>query len=144
MFSKACEYAIKAIVFIAKGSLDGRRSNLKEIAKGIESPEAFTAKILQLLVKNQFIYSQKGAHGGFEMEQAKIKSLGLMAVVLAVDGDNLTNRCVLGLKQCSGINPCPFHEKYSPVRMNLIHILETTTIYDLAVGLISGRTSLKE
>lgn len=144
MFSKACEYAIKALVFIAGQSLNGRRTNLKEIAGGIESPEAFTAKILQVLARHKFIVSQKGAHGGFEMEPAKMKTLELLAVVTAVDGDRVANECILGLKRCSSASPCPFHEKYAPIRSRLIHSLETTTIYELAMGLASQRTVLKE
>ena len=44
MFSKACEYGIKASIFIAINSRDGRRVSPKEIAKEIDSPQAFTAK----------------------------------------------------------------------------------------------------
>lgn len=144
MFSKTCEHAIKAIVFVANQSLAGKRCNLKEIAAGIESPEAYTAKILQSLVKNDLLISTKGAAGGFETNLQKMKTLSLMQVVEAFDGDFIANRCVLGLKSCSGRNPCPFHEKYAPVRKSLVNVLEGTTILDLALGLFSGKVYLKE
>jgi len=143
MFSKACEYAIKAIIFIARQSLNGRRTNLKEISEGTDSPEAFTAKVLQLLAKNQFIQSQKGAGGGFEMSIDGMKNLVLLAIVRAIDGDKLISECVLGLKECSGVNPCPFHDKYAPVRSDLIRMLSETSIYQLATGSTHGRTFLK-
>lgn len=47
MFSKACEYAILTVVFIATASLEGERVGFNETAAGIDSPEVFTAKILQ-------------------------------------------------------------------------------------------------
>ena len=47
MFSKSCEYAIKASIYICHRSDKGERSGLKDIAKATDSPEAFTAKILQ-------------------------------------------------------------------------------------------------
>ena len=53
MFSKACEYGIRATLFIATRSLDRARVSLKEIASEIEGPEAFTAKILQQLAQNK-------------------------------------------------------------------------------------------
>ncbi len=143
MFSKTLEHAIKAVVFVAKHSLDGNRVNLKEIAAGIDSPVAFTAKILQVLARNGFIYSIKGAHGGFEMETSTMKKLALLQVVTAVDGDHIQTHCAMGLKNCSGSNPCPFHERYAPVRRELILVLETTSIYDMAIGLITGKSSLK-
>ena len=69
MFSKACEYGIKATIFIASNSYEKQRVSLKEIAKEIDSPEAFTAKILQNLVRHKIINSVKGAYGGFEIEK---------------------------------------------------------------------------
>jgi Rrf2 family protein len=144
MFSKTCEHAIKSIIFVAGQSLEGKRANLKEIASGIESPVAFTAKILQVLAKNNFIYSIQGAYGGFEMEANKMHSVTLMQVVMAVDGDDIIHHCVLGLKQCTNANPCPFHENYAPIRKNLIAVMEKTTIYDLATGLKTGRSLLKQ
>lgn len=144
MFSKTCEHAIKAIVFVAKQSLEGKRSNLKEIASGIDSPVAYTAKILQALAKNEFIFSTKGAGGGFETDLNKMGQLPLLLVAEAFDGDFIANRCVLGLKSCSGSNPCPFHDKYAPVRQSLIGILVNTSILDLALGLYSGKSTLKE
>lgn len=144
MFSKTCEHAIKAIIFVAKQSLEGRRSNLKEISSGIGSPEAYTAKILQVLVKNDFLLSIKGAGGGFETDLNKMKQVPLMRIVEAFDGDFIANRCVLGLKFCSGLNPCPIHAKYAPVRERIVGVLESTSILDLALGFFSGKTNLKE
>ena len=52
MFSKSCEYAIRATIFIASKCCEERRVGLKEISLAIDSPIAFTAKILQILSKN--------------------------------------------------------------------------------------------
>ncbi|WP_109700208.1 Rrf2 family transcriptional regulator [Chitinophaga deserti] len=57
MLSKACEYCIKAVVFLAQRSKEGKHAIVKEIARAIDSPEAFTAKVLQQLVKGGFISS---------------------------------------------------------------------------------------
>ena len=51
MFSKTCEYAIRATIYIASESSAGKRCGIRDIARKIESPEPFTAKILQRLVK---------------------------------------------------------------------------------------------
>ena len=67
MFSKACEYGIRASIFIAKNSFEGIRVSPKEISEEINSPQAFTAKILQALVRNHVIKSVKGAYGGLKL-----------------------------------------------------------------------------
>ncbi|MCC7246920.1 MAG: Rrf2 family transcriptional regulator [Saprospiraceae bacterium] len=144
MFSLTCEHAIKEVIFVARQSLDGQRTNLKEIAAGIESPVAYTAKILQQLVKSNFVLSTKGVNGGFETDLNKMKSLPLMRIVEVFDGDFIANRCVLGLKSCNSTHPCPLHEKYAPVRGRLVSVLESTCMLDLALGIYSGQAILKE
>ena len=65
MFSRACEYAIKIMIYIAGNEEEGRRTGVKEITEAIHSPEAFTAKILQQLAKAGLLDSYKGPSGGF-------------------------------------------------------------------------------
>lgn len=59
MFSKSCEYAIKATIFITTNSLLDKKVGFVDIAKEIDSPEAFTAKILQKLTKASIIKSDE-------------------------------------------------------------------------------------
>jgi Rrf2 family protein len=143
MFSKACEYAIRATIFIASESEKGRRSSLKDIAREIDSPEAFTAKTLQKLSKNGIIVSTKGAHGGFQVEKERLSDIKISQIVLAIDGDKVYTRCSLGLHNCSEDHPCPFHSRFKPVRNSLKEIVERTSLMDLTSGLISGDTFLK-
>ena len=143
MFSKACEYGIRAIVYIALHSLENKRASLKEIAQKIDSPEAFTAKILQQLAKNQIIVSVKGSTGGFEIARDKMDEVKLQHIVQAIDGDSIYVKCGLGLKACSEKRPCPLHNKFKEIREKLRIMLETTSIYELSVGLKNGNTFLK-
>lgn len=66
MFSKSCEYGIRATAFVAVESKKNHRVSLRMIAKAIDSPVAFTAKILQQLASHGIISSVQGAMGGFE------------------------------------------------------------------------------
>jgi Rrf2 family protein len=143
MFSKACEYGIKASIFIAIKSFEGQRVSPKEIAKEIDSPQAFTAKILQALVKNQVVSSVKGAYGGFEIDIKKIKTIKLSEIVNAIDGDDVYNGCGLGLHKCDEKHPCPVHDKFKVVRDELKAMLENTSLEELALNIKSGASFLK-
>lgn len=143
MFSKACKYAIKATIYIAVNSYDDKRVSPREIAKEINSPEAFTAKILQALVRNNIVNSTKGAHGGFDIDKANIKNIKLIQIVKAIDGDNLFKGCGLGLDNCSEDHPCPVHHKFKVVRDELKYMVENTTLEELATNVLSGETYLK-
>ncbi len=143
MFSKACEYGIRASTYIALQSLEGKRVSLKKIAAEINSPVAFTAKILQQLSKNNIVNSVQGAQGGFEIDRTKIDTIKLSEIVHAIDGDNVFVGCALGLKECNADKPCPVHGKFIQIRDDLSHMLNNTSLYDMTVGLEVGLTYLK-
>ncbi|WP_417370182.1 RrF2 family transcriptional regulator [Gelidibacter japonicus] len=143
MFSKACEYGIKASIYIALNSYDGNRVSLKEIAKEIASPEAFTAKILQDLVRYKIINSVKGAYGGFEIPKEDISSIKLSQIVTAIDGDDIYHGCGLGLNVCDENHPCPVHDQFKTIRNELKVMLESTNLEQLALDIKSGASFLK-
>ncbi len=143
MFSKACEYAIRATLYVAEKSLEGKRVSLKDIAEAIDSPVAFTAKILQQLVRNHVMISVMGPTGGFEIERKKLDTIRLSQIVDAIDGDAIYRGCGLGLKECNAAKPCPVHDKFAKIRDDLKDMLENTSLYELAAGLEVGLTFLK-
>lgn len=143
MFSKACEYGIRASTYIALQSLDGKRTGLRDIAKKIDSPEAFTAKILQQLSRNKIIDSVKGPSGGFQIEKEQIDKIKLSQIVYAIDGDSIYVGCGLGLKECNADKPCPVHDKFVAIRDGLKEMLENTSLYEMTAGLEVGLTYLK-
>ncbi len=143
MFSKACEYGIKATIYIAKQSLHDKKVNLRDVAAAIESPKAYTSKILQQLTRNNIINSNKGPTGGFSMDNDALNKVKLSTIVFAIDGDNIYNGCGLGLKQCNGKIPCSVHNEFMVIRNQLKKMLETTAIKSLAVDLTNGLSFLK-
>ncbi len=143
MFSKACEYGIRAILFITVKSLYGNRARLKEIAKEIEAPEAFTAKVLQKLAKCGIIHSSTGPKGGFYIKEEEMEHIKLIQVVTAIDGDAIFTGCSLGLPRCDASKPCPMHHKFKGVRDGLIDMLTNTNIANLAHDVEDKRSFLK-
>lgn len=143
MFSKACEYGIKATIFIAGASASGKMVSLAEISDNIQSPAQFTAKILQNLVRKKMVLSQKGPNGGFSIPVARARQLRLLDVVTAIDGDQLFTGCALGFETCNSQQPCPLHHQFKSVRDDLQHMLETSTIHDLANQVEEGWSFLK-
>ena len=143
MFSKTCEYGIRATIFIASQSYQNQRVGLKDIAKKIDSPEAFTAKILQILSKGNIINSVKGVGGGFEIPRETMREVKLAQIVNALEGDRVFTGCGLGLAHCSEDHPCPMHEKFKSIRNELAFMLENTNLEELAMGIKTGDTFLR-
>lgn len=145
MFSKACEYGIRAVIYIAQQSAErGQRVGLRDIATEIDSPEAFTAKVLQQLVRAGLVTSVKGPTGGFELTAEQRHTVTLRQLVVAIDGSDLLQGCALGLPQCSAQQPCPLHYQFLPIRDQLNEVLRTCTIGELASKVHEGLGFLRQ
>lgn len=143
MFSKACEYGIRAVIYIWSQNDKGKKLGIKDICKEIDAPEFFTAKILQSLAKQGIISSAKGPNGGFYVEQAQV-DLTLMDLVIAIDGDQLFKGCGLGLRQCTEETPCPIHSDFKVIREGLSQMLKNKKLVDLASEINSGAAILSQ
>lgn len=143
MFSKRCEYGIKAILQIAYASRNDQRATIKQIAKSINSPLAFTAKVLQDLANAGIVNSSKGPTGGYFMTSDMEKNTRLYDVVKAIDGEGLIQGCGLGLKQCNAKKPCPLHFRFIEIRNELKSMLKSTTVEELADDVNAGVAFLK-
>ena len=141
MLAKTTEYAIRALVFVQLVNWKKRRPGVEEIAKEIEAPLAYTAKILQVLTKHRLLDSMKGRGGGFFFPNNQ-SELTLYDVIHVMEGDACFHRCGFGLKQCNNDNPCPLHEKYKIIRDGFYEIVRTETIHSLSQKILDGNAVL--
>ncbi len=142
MFSKTCEYAIRAMIFVAQKSTDEFRVGIKDIAAGTNAPEHFIAKIMQELSRKKIVKSIKGPNGGFFMTKEDLGQ-SISDIVKAIDGESIYTDCVLGLKACSEKNPCPLHDEYKEIKKNFLKMIEGNTISDFRTKLNSKKFFLK-
>ena len=132
MFSKTCEYGLRAVIFIAQQAKTNKKVSISAISEAIDSPQAFTAKVLQQLTKHKIAQSIKGPFGGFFIEEKNLKTIVLSDIVEVLDGNGIYTGCGLGLQQCNDKEPCPLHFKFIQIRENLKKMLENTTLLELS------------
>lgn len=113
IFSHTCQYAIKACIVLAK---EKRKIGIIDISEIIETPTAFTSKILQQLTKKQLISSEKGKGGGFYLNDEQFENLTIKDIYENFEGEEALTYCLLGLRQCNSENPCPIHHLAVAVR----------------------------
>jgi Rrf2 family protein len=131
MFNKETEYALRGLVYINLQNLKERRPGTTEVAKEIDAPPFFTAKILQRLVRLGFLESLKGKGGGFYFDPDK-PDLPLIKLISATEGNRSFSGCGFGLKQCDETKPCPLHEKYALIRESINKLVSDETVQSLA------------
>jgi Rrf2 family protein len=143
MFSKETEYALRGLVYIKLQNLKQRRPGMAEVAKEIDAPPFYVAKILQRLVRIGFIESAKGKGGGFFFNKTK-PDIPLAALISATGSDKAFTGCGFGLKQCSEENPCPLHEQYAPIRDSINKLVSEETVQSLAEKVYKNELNLSK
>ncbi len=127
MFSKSCEYALRATLYLSSKSDPEQVIDVKHIAESLNIPQPYLAKILQKLSRNHLISSIKGPNGGFFLTQENLKTT-VLEIVECIDGDLTLRTCIMGLPNCSSEKPCQLHTDVLAFRDGLKNALARKTI----------------
>ncbi len=140
LFSKACDYGIRAVIYLA---VNRNRPfvSIKEISEMLNISFHFLTKILQDLTAAGLIKSQKGAKGGVGLNNSPDK-ITVFDVVKVLDGENLFEECVLGLPGCSDDNPCSLHKYWRTIKVDIKESLTNETLDSVAQQIIDGQIRL--
>ncbi|MGD8450978.1 MAG: Rrf2 family transcriptional regulator [Phycisphaerae bacterium] len=99
--TKASTYAILAVAEIAKRQVDGAGGvQAGEIARCLELPAAYAAKVLTQLARAGILRSDRGPRGGFRLLRP-VESIVLLDIIEAVDG-TIVAETGLGASQGEG------------------------------------------
>ncbi|MDP3920581.1 MAG: Rrf2 family transcriptional regulator [Candidatus Omnitrophota bacterium] len=130
IYSKTCEYAIRALSYISsKGK--GVFTMIPEVGRETGVPGPYVAKIFQGLVRNGILNSRRGPGGGFSMNKAP-EQVSLWEIVEAIDdSSSFKDDCVMGLNDCSSASACPLHEVWDKARAKILDKLRSSTLKQL-------------
>ena len=128
ILSQACQYGIQAVFYLALQKDEPVLS--RDMASRLSIPPHYLAKILQDLSRHGLLLSHKGRGGGFKLARppGKIK---LLDIVLATEGTDFGQKCLLGLAECSGEVPCPVHAHWAPIKEAFWNLLSEKSVQEL-------------
>lgn len=141
MLSNSSKYAVKAVLFIALHSNEENKVMVKDIAKPINVPQAYIAKLLQELVRANIISSTRGPKGGFYLSETNLMN-SIISIVKVIDGEEKLNSCMLSLEKCNEEKPCPLHSVLAVSRNQILKNLRVKTIKDLIIDVELGKAFL--
>ena len=130
IYTKTGEYAIRAILFLARQPQDALIMS-SEIAEREDIPSHYLAKILQRMAKYGYVDSFKGRGGGCNITKLAQDS-SILEIVERIEGPVITLKCVTGLKECSDEHPCPLHDEWSKLRDNIHHLISSKSVRQVA------------
>jgi len=130
MLSKTAEYALRAVVAIARVEGEDRPVLAREISTKGHIPNKYLSKVLRDLVHAGVLSSTRGIGGGFRLRR-KADKLKLGEIVRPFDDISARGRCPLGHTKCNDDAPCAIHERWQPVKEAFRVLMDETTVGEL-------------
>lgn len=132
MLSRTIEYALRAVIYLAKA--EGDNATSQAIAAATVVPEGYMSKVLNTLARAGIVSSQRGPTGGFALSMAAHK-LTMLDVVEALEPLPRIKSCPLELTEhAAGL--CPLHSVLAELVNDVEQRLAGTTIADLLMDQI--------
>lgn len=134
MLSKKTKYAIKALVIMGK-NMDKPPMQISRIAEEEHIPKKFLEQILLDLRNAGYLYSKKGAGGGYSLNKDP-KEIYLVSIMRITGGPiamvpcaslNFFHKC----EECQKETSCGIRDVFISVRDATLKILSETSIADV-------------
>lgn len=123
------------LAFHAMALLAGRKDDVvtvDELAKSLGVSADHLSKVMQRLVKSNFVRSARGPRGGYSLS-ADPASISLLQIYECVDGACVTRDCMMHDTPCSGPK-CIFGSMIQTINTTVSDFLSNTMLSDVATG----------
>ena len=127
IITRATEYAIRAILYMSCQPTGGIIFK-KDICKAQDITPAFLTKILQPLIKDGIVGSQRGVGGGFYLAKPPAE-ITLLDIIKSQEGPVYLNQCLVKDNTCEREFFCPIHGAWKQIREEF---MATLSRYDFA------------
>lgn len=128
-FSRSADYGLRAALEVALAA-DGDLVTRHAIAGSVKAPASVLAQSLASLVRGGVLHAQAGPRGGYRLARPA-DEISVHEVVVAIDGEQRRQRCVLHEGVCSSSGPCPFHAVLVEAQECFVDVLRRTSLADV-------------
>ena len=128
VLSKTTEYALTVLGYMA--TRNEELYTAESLHEALKIPRRYLRKLMTDLSKLGFIKSTLGRNGGFVFAK-DLKEFNFHQVILALEGNEAMNTCLLGFSCCLLDAPCAMHDIWQEARSKMIAVLMNTTLADL-------------
>ncbi len=138
--SRKIEYGLRAMVCLA-AQAPGALVPFRAIARRMEVPEDFLAKILKTLVGRGLVTSVRGARGGYRLTKAP-RDITFLDVIEAVEGPFVVSLCGGGTEHesCRMTRACTMYGVWRRGQERMLEVYRSATLDQLAMGELKPST----
>lgn len=130
---RRADYAVRAVLALARRHGDGGRRKAREIADEMAIPRSFVPQILAELARAGLVDSVAGPGGGYALGRDPA-AISLLDVIAAADGDVAATECVLRAGPCRWDEVCAVHEPWARAQAALRGRLARTSFAAIAAA----------
>lgn len=139
--SRKIEYGTRAMVFLASLP-EGMSTSFREIARKMDIPEEFLAKILKILVKAELVKSVRGSKGGYSLARPP-SHITFLEVIEAVEGPVSINVCTeKDHGGCRFTSNCTMFSVWNQGQERMLEVYRSTRLDRLAMRSLTHRSPL--
>jgi Rrf2 family protein len=118
------DYGVRAVRYLARQGANQRVAT-STVAREMQIPPSFLAKIVGQLSIAGLVRTTRGAHGGIHLAREP-KDISMLDVVQAIDGPIKLNECVGKTSDCNVKDDCLVHPIWQEVQDSLVDRLRAT------------------
>jgi len=128
--SRKIDYGLRAMIYLASIPPDAVVP-FREIARQMDVPEDFLAKILKTLVDQGLVRSTRGPHGGYALARPSA-SISFLDVIEAVEGPVAVNVCLDEEDGCDHSTQCTMVQVWRLGQDRMLDVYRQAKLADLA------------
>jgi Rrf2 family protein len=138
--SRKIEYGTRAMIFLASLP-DGMTTSFREIARHMDIPGQFLAKILKTLVTAELVRSTRGSRGGYSLA-LPASSISFLQVIEAVEGPVHVNVCTDREHEggCNFTGACTMLSVWQTGQERMLEVYRATKLDKLAMRSLIHRS----
>ena len=123
---------------------EGQLLSFREIARRMDVPETFLAKILKILVARKLVASTRGAHGGYALTKPS-REITFLDVIEAVEGPVGINTCqqTAAHEACRMSRTCTMNGVWTRGQERMLDVYRGTTLDQLAMAELRPPVALR-
>jgi Rrf2 family protein len=130
--SRKMEYGTRAMVFLASLP-DGMTTSFREIARKMDIPSDFLAKILKTLARAKLVRATRGSHGGYALARAA-STISFLDVIEALEGPVTVNVCTSPDHEgCAFTSACTMYGVWRQGQERMLEVYRAARLDKLAM-----------
>lgn len=129
--SRKIDYGLRAMIYLSSLP-SGSVVPFREIARQMEVPEDFLAKILKTLVDQGLVKSARGPHGGYALGRSPV-DISFLDVIEAVEGPIALNVCLDGDDTCGRSSTCTMVSVWKAGQERMLDVYRQAKLSELTL-----------